>query len=469
MATLFPTAKSDPELYPFRSGLVFEFFNALTWQIAIGTPMVLFAERLGASSFQVGLAYSFAFLLTPVQVLATALLPRYGFKQVSMRGWAARSLFLALPLALALLAPEIGRPWMVNVLIWSVFFFSLCRSVGAAAMMSWFYGLVPSHLRGRYFASAQMLSGLAGAGTLVTCALLFAFMPIYTALLIQYAISFSGSVLSYFALNRLPDIAKPPAISLRTVLRDTPRHMFAPSRFRHYLWLSAWFAVIATPIPPFSAYFLKVGPQLTPGRIMLFEVLRYLGVIAGAWLIRRRIDHSGAKPFFLLALVLYAGVGGLWWLYLHSLLGGGAVLFGIYFLVGLGAVCWNVANLNYLPKVVPVGERALFVSIHGAVTACIGGCSPIWWGLFLKSTGTNGAPGINATVFQWFFVSVLVNVSILALLVARLHEDPKTRVEPLVIGNALLRPFRAASYLVNLIDLQSLGREPGRPPNSPPG
>jgi hypothetical protein len=117
MATLFPTAKSDPELYPYRSGLFFGFFNAPVWQIAIGTPMVLFAERLGATSFQVGLAYSFVFLQTPMLILSTALIPKFGFKKVAMGGWAARSLFLILPLVLALIAPDVGSPWMVNAFI----------------------------------------------------------------------------------------------------------------------------------------------------------------------------------------------------------------------------------------------------------------------------------------------------------------------------------------------------------------
>ena len=133
MAPLFPTAKSDPELYPYRSALVFGFFNALVWQIVIGTPMVLFAERLGATSFQVGLAYSFVFLQTPLLVFATALLPRFGFKRMAMGGWAARSLFLAIPLWLAILAPETARGWMVNVFLWSVFFFSFFRTIGASA------------------------------------------------------------------------------------------------------------------------------------------------------------------------------------------------------------------------------------------------------------------------------------------------------------------------------------------------
>ena len=467
MATLFPTEKSDPELVPYRAGLFFGFFNALVWQIAIGTPMVLFAERLGASSLQVGMAYSFVFLQTPLLVFATALLPRFGFKRMAMGGWAARSVFLAIPLYLAILAPDIGRPWMISAFIGSVFFFSFFRTVGASAMTPWFFGLLPSKVRGRFFANDQMLSGISGVGTLVACASLFAFMPIYTALLIQYGIAVIGSVLSYGALDRLPDIAKPTTISLASVLRDTPRHILKPSPFRHYLWLAAWYTGTITSIPPFSAYFLKVDVHLSSGRIMLFEVLRFIGVIVGAWLLRRRIDHTGAKPFFLLSLLLYALVAVFWWLYLRGLMGGGAVLFGIYFVVGLGAVCWNVANLNYLPKVVPSAERPLYISIHAAVTAFLGGCAPIIWGLFLKETNADGSPGINATVFEWFFVCLLVSFSILSMLVARLKQDNKTSVEPLIMGNALLRPFRAASYMVNLIDLPGAARGREKPANSP--
>ena len=464
MPALFPTAKTDPELAPFRAGLIFGFFNALTWQIGIGTPMVLFAERLGASSFQVGLAYSFVFLLTPVQVAATSLLPRYGFKKLSLGGWSARSVFLAMPIGLALLAPDVGEPWMVNTLIWSVFFFCFFRSIGAAAMTTWFIGFLPPAVRGRYFANDQFLSGIAGVGTLIACSALFALLPIYTALLVQYVIAITGSTLSYYSLKRLPDIEKPAAISLRSVLRDTPRHLFAPSPFRHYLWLAVWYAVITTPIPPFAAYYLKVGDQLSAGKIMLFEVLRYCGVIFGAWVLRRRIDVTGARPFFLLALVLTALAAVCWWFYLRNSVGGMGAMFGIYFIVGLGAVCWNIANLHYLPKVAPAAERALFVSIHGAATACIGGCAPILWGLVLKGSGPTGAPTIDPVVFQWFFVTVLGSACVLSVLMARIHEDTKVSVEPIIIGNAILNPFRAASYIINLIDLQSLRAAHPTPP-----
>ncbi len=461
MPSFFPTAKSDPELAPFRPALMFAFFNSLTWQIAIGTPMVLFAGQLGATSLQVGVAYSFVFLLTPVQIAATALLPIYGFKRVSLGGWTARSVFLALPIVLAALAPATPRPWMVNTLIWSVFFFCLFRSIGAAAMTSWFIGFLPPGVRGRYFASDQMFSGIGGVGTLVVCSALFGLLPIYTALLVQYVISFIGSTLSYYSLRQLPDIEKPPAIGLWTVLKSTPRHLFEPSVFRRYLWLAVWYAGITTSIPPFAAYYLKVTAGLSPAAIMLFEVWRYCGVIAGAWLIRRRIDTMGARPFFLVSLFLTAVVAVAWWIFLRFGLGGRAGMGFIYFGVGFGAVCWAVANLNYLPKIVPAGERALFVSIHGAATACLGGLSPIIWGLFLKSTSPTGEPGIDAGVFEWFFGTAFASACVLSAWVARLPEDTKSHVEPIIIGNAILRPFRAATYLINLIDVPAVKKDDG--------
>lgn len=453
---LFRPGAADSELAPFRPGLSFAFFNALTWQIGIGTPMVLFAEQLGATPLQVGLAYSFIFLLTPIQVFSTVLLPRFGFKRVMLAGWGVRSVFLVIPAALAILASLLGvRSWMAPVLVGSVFWFCFFRSIGAAAVIPWLYAILPVSARGRYFGSDQVMASIGGVGTLVACVALFAWLPIYSALLVQYGIALVGSVLSYYSLKGLPDAPNPSALSLRSVLRDTPRHMFRPSPFRRYLWLAVWYAVVTTPIPPFVAYYLKAVPALTAGQIMAFEVLRYCGVMVAAIFIRRRIDATGARPFFLVTMGLYVFVGAFWWIFLR---GGAQPLIGVYFayfVLGIAAASWTISNLNYLPKVTEPEERTLAVSVQGAVTACIGGLSPIVWGLFLK-TGEGAGAGIDVGMFQVFFVVMIVSVVVLSSLLAKLPEDKGAPAEPLVIGNAVLRPFRAASYLVNLVDMTEL-------------
>jgi hypothetical protein len=71
---------SDNSLSPYADLLKFGFFNATTWMIGLGTPLVLLASELGASSFEVGLVYAFVFLLMPVQILASIALPRFGYK-----------------------------------------------------------------------------------------------------------------------------------------------------------------------------------------------------------------------------------------------------------------------------------------------------------------------------------------------------------------------------------------------------
>ena len=450
---IFPTKKTDPELAPFRSGLVFGFFNALTWQVGLGTPLVLFAQQLGATPLQVGLATSFVLLLTPIQILSTALLPRYGFKTVMLGGWGTRSLFLVVPIVLAALVPYWGvLGWMAHALVWSVFFFCLCRSVGAAAFNPWIYAIVPERARGRYFANDQFVSSIASVATLLVCAGLFALLPVFNALLVQYAIALTGSTLSFFALKKLPDGPKPVAISVGSVVRSTPRHIFAPGIFRTYLWIVVAYSVISMPIPAFVAYYLKAVPKFSLWAIIGFEVARYLGVFLAAGAIRGRIDRTGAKPFLLLSLGLYVAVGTFWWVFLRSGFGGVTGIVVAYALLGMGAAGWTIANLGYLPKIVPEGERPLMVSIHGAVTSCLGGCAPIAWGWFLKTPEAAGMGGIDVAVFGWFFVSVVVSAAVLILLVARLPENTDVKTEPLSIGSAVLRPLRAMSYLVSLIE-----------------
>jgi hypothetical protein len=96
------------------------------------------------------------------------------------------------------------------------------------------------------------------------------------------------------------------------------------------------------------------------------------------------------------------------------------------------------------------------LAIHGAVTACCGGLAPILWGVLLKGDTAGGGAALNVGVFQIFFLVVLGSAVVLSSRLAKLPEDKAAPADPLVIGNAVLRPFRAATYLVNLIDLREV-------------
>ena len=450
--------KNDPELYPYRRGLYFAFYNALNWQVATGTPTVLFMAYLGADSFQTGLVYGWPLLLTPVQVFATVLLPRLGFKRLTMAGWGARSWFLLVPLGLTLLARLGGTaPWMVYAMVAAMFAYSLSRSVGAAAITTWLQGLVPESVRGRYWSTDQIMGGTGSVGTLVLCAACFTWLPQSWAFFLLYAFSITGAWLALRCLRALPDIERPTVMSLAKIRADTPRHLFGPGPFRPYLWLAVFFCVVATPLVPFGAYYLKAVAGISPANIMGYTVVQYAGVIGGNWFMRSRIDRTGVKPFFRLLFGLFAVVAAGWLVCLQwtSLLPW--VMPGLYFLLGAGSGMFTAANASYLAKILPVQERALPVSLHGALSYFTGGLAPVVWGLLLKGGGP--VPSVNLVIFQWFFVVTLAGTLMLVVLVNQL-EEKAGHVDPLLDGGWLFRPFRVVTYLVNLA-------EPARPPVKP--
>jgi hypothetical protein len=78
--------------------------------------------------------------------------------------------------------------------------------------------------------------------------------------------------------------------------------------------------------------------------------------------------------------------------------------------------------------------------------------------------GPADAPrGINLSVLQLFFVVVAVGAVVLLPWLARLPEDRNRHDDPILLGGAMLRPFRAATYLVNLIDPRSSSRSQSKP------
>jgi hypothetical protein len=66
-------------------------------------------------------------------------------------------------------------------------------------------------------------------------------------------------------------------------------------------------------------------------------------------------------------------------------------------------------------------------------------------------------------------VAVLISAVLLSSRLARLPEATAAPAEPLVIGTAILRPFRAATYLVSLIDVRGLPGPKDQTPAAKPG
>jgi MFS family permease len=148
--------------------------------------------------------------------------------------------------------------------------------------------------------------------------------------------------------------------------------------------------------------------------------------------------------FFLFVLVAAGWLVCLHWPRLMQ-----GMLPGLFFMLGAGSGIFTAANVSYLAKILPEAERALPVSLHGAVTYFLGGLAPMAWGLVLKGAGPT--PSVNEFALECFFGVTLVGALGLILLANRLRESPG-HVDPLLEGGWLFRPFRTVASLIKLAE-----------------
>jgi hypothetical protein len=457
-----PAAPAADSLRPMRPALAFNFYNALNWQVAIGSPMVLLVESLGGSTFHVGLCFAFIYLMAPIQVLATSLLPQFGFKRLMMSGWGLRALFLLPCIGIAYLARGGHRaPWMVLAMVGSVFAFTFFRAFGSGAWLPWLYRLLPEAGRGKYFATEQLVTGVGGVVILITCAALFRWLPLHDAFMVEYSIAFVGAILSYLALGRMADTEKPVTSDLAGVVRETPGICLRPGVFRAFLLVACVFAFATTAIAPLGIYYLRVESSVSPGDILFYTMMQYAGTAVVSLFTRNEIDRRGPRPFFYTA-ALVIGVVVAFWIALLTLGFQGRSFFpAACFGLGAGAGLWAAAYQKYLPVLVPPENRTLILAIYGAVTAFAGGLAPVVWGLIVRGVGH----GMNLPAFTAFFLFVLACMIGIVLRMRRFAFPAAATARP-DLGEVIRRPHQVVTYFITLVDssIGPAGGEPGATP-----
>lgn len=93
-----PSATALPAPVRFPPGLnnAFRFsaFNALSFQIVLGSPMILYGKALDASATVLGIIAGMMPLLVIFQIPAASHINRIGYRRFVLAGWSTRVLFI---------------------------------------------------------------------------------------------------------------------------------------------------------------------------------------------------------------------------------------------------------------------------------------------------------------------------------------------------------------------------------------
>src|SRR6266567_6202494 len=86
----------EPPHFPpgLHNAFLFAAFNALSFQIVLASPMILYAKSLEASATVLGIIAGMMPLLVIFQIPAASHVNRIGYKRFVLGGWSTRVIFV---------------------------------------------------------------------------------------------------------------------------------------------------------------------------------------------------------------------------------------------------------------------------------------------------------------------------------------------------------------------------------------
>jgi MFS family permease len=423
-----------------RQVFLFATFNAFSFQIVLGGPMVLYAKSLGASATVLGIIAGMMPLLVIFQIPAARYVAAVGYKRFVLRGWTVRVTFIFMMSLVPMTEWFLQPGTRLSLMLFLLFWFNLSRGISSCGWLPWITSLIPAEIRGRYLAREAACVNVASGVTLLVAALLLGGEPggwRFSAIFIFSAVS--GAVSLWF-LRRIPEGETPgqmkfsnTAVPWREIARYEP--------FRKLLRMNVAWALAFGGMSAFTVTYLKVEAALPERTILLLASTSFVGGLASLWLLSSRLDRFGSRPVLMAACLGWLMILCAWVLLsarvidLHL-----AVVMILMFLMGLGAAVVSMANTRLAMAVVPTMGRSHFFALFSVVGNLALGVAPIFWGLVIDAFRPFETVwhGLHLNRYTVFFLGGAVAFSV-AWWYSRQLEEPAAGSMEDLLGDILQR------------------------------
>ncbi len=435
-----PNGTSDATPGPhFPRGLhhafLFASFNALSFQIILSSPMILYAKTLGASATVLGIISGMMPLLVIFQIPAASHIPRHGYKKFVFAGWGTRVMFIGVMSLVPLTGRFLGRPSQLAVMLSLLFAFNLSRGISSCAWLPWISSLVPAQIRGKYLVRDAACVNMGSFLTFVFAAFVLGQQPAPWQFAVIFAFSAATGGVSLFFLKRIPDVDVPE--HQRTGTGPVPWKeisQFPP--FRKLLWECWAWALAYGGLGAFTIAFLKSETGMIEEGILIAASAAFLGGFASLWFIGSRLDSFGSKPVLTLASLLWIVIS-IGWLLLagKALAANRPMVLVLELLMGLGASLINMSNTRLAMMIVPPMGRDHFFALYSVILNATLGIAPIIWGVVIDALRGFDvrAGGLDWNRFSIFFGLVACCFAALLIACRRLEEPAAARTDQLFL------------------------------------
>ncbi len=427
-----------------HNAYLFSTFNALSYQIVLSSPMVLYAKTLGASATVLGIIAGMMPLLVIFQIPAASYISRVGFKRFVFAGWGTRVMFIFAMALVPLTGGFLGPANRLGLLLMLLFCFNLSRGISSCAWLPWITALVPPSLRGKYLARDAGFQNLASFVTFLVAAGCLAGATHSWQFGLLFAFSAVTGAISLSFLKRIPDAEMPE--DLRAGKGRVPwLEMLRFPPFRKLLRTVVGWSVAYGGMTAFTVAFLKSEAGMSETRILLVTSFAFVGGLSSIWFIGSRLDQLGSKPVLTFCFAAWLAVLGGW-----ICLSGGVLpirlpmVLLLQALMGLLAALVQMSNTRLAMAIIPVMGRNHFFALYSVIGNVTLGLAPIGWGLLIDAVGARSPVwlGLAWTRFTVFFAAAAVAYTVTLVLARRLDEPQAASLEELMREILIQSPQR---------------------------
>jgi HEAT repeat protein/sugar phosphate permease len=418
-----------------------EKLRALPWSIAsnaalavylqltfFGSVFVLFLNSLELDKAQIGFLLS---LLPFTGMLALVLAPaiaRAGYKRTWLTFFGLRTFVTAFLLLTPLVVTAYGPDAAMIFITMVVAVYALVRTVGVTAGFPWIQEYVPNSVRGKYTASNNFYSTIAGFLAVTLASLVLARTVGLTGYMVLIAIGVIFGFISVALAIPIPGgaPAQPPKTqpaperNIKDALRDS--HMV------RYLVGVGLFTLATVPLGSFLPLYMQEEVGLPASQIVLLQTGVMAGALVSSYFWGWAADRYGGRPVTLYGLAFRATLP-VFWMLLPGL--GTAALpmaIGIAAVQGFADVGWQVGATRLLyVSIVPAAKRNDYMAVYWAWLGLTGGLSQLIGGRLLTVTQdlSGTVAGIPIDPYTPLFLLGIVLPVVAIFVLQHIRDDAK--------------------------------------------
>jgi MFS family permease len=412
-------------LSPYRLGKarelynVFNVFNALSWNFLVGSIVILFAMRLGASATYIGLLSALIYVSYLFLPLGKILAKRFSIVGIFSFTWAFRAIVMVLAVAAPFAEMAGNRDMALGLIALGVLLFHVIRGIGMIGNNPVLSELSAGPDRGAYMTQIQIINSAIGMFAGFAIAMILGREPpiyLYSIILI---VGIGCGVFSGVLIRKVPE---PPGeesgekVKLTAIFREA----LSQPGLRQFVIIFFIVAMVSGVSRAFIVVYSREVFLQTDGMVSLYTVFGGLGNLIIGILIKFLVDRIGAKPIFIICVII-----GLFSMIPIVFFPAGAVenmttailfLAFLFFVLNFGFLGAEGIAQTYFMGLVPTDMMLNMGVLYFFIFGIAGAGGSFLAGLFLDILGGFGISAFLS--FKILFV-ILIFLTVIALILQR--------------------------------------------------